>query len=701
VSAPEEPLAPEGAAGAPPEAAHGARAAASREGAATEEDRYQSVRRLDPADPAALAELLRHLSDPNWRVRMAAVERVTAHPQPAAILPALLDLVTSAGLPGARIAAAGALARLGAEAVPVLLPRLASDRPEARCACADVLGEIGDRRAVLALADLLTDVDANVRVSAAEALAKVGGTWAVNALLGALGAPDAALRVAALDGLERLGVAPPTASLEALLEDRGARRSAYRALGLSDDPAALGLLARGVAEVSRSAREAAYGAVARQAGRRPAGALAPLAATVREQAARTPSLADWAEAALSGEDPLGAEGAVRVLGWARDPSRAPRLAEAAEEEGLRPAVRAALAELGPGLAAALGGSAARLSPAARVAVLAALARVGERKVIPDLAAAAASSDAALRGAAIEALGHSGCVAAVPPLVPLLDHPEPDVSGLAAAALRELAQGAPEVRAEVLAWARPSGEGRIPASLLRLLGQIGDAGDLPLAYRALRDPRPATRTAAAQALGALASRGGLAALPPEILDALDDPQPGVRAAAAEAMGGLGSLCAASPQRDGGRALAAALRDEVPAVRAAAARSLGRCGLTGYAEAVEALAGSPEPEVAAAAVAALARMGRATPALVLRAAAHPDPDVVKEALAAAARLPDPAAGGLLLEALSDPRWDVRRAAARAAGERGDRSLADAVRDLAGMEADPLVAAALAEALRALEG
>jgi HEAT repeat protein len=687
-----------GGGGRPP--AQGAAPGAAPTSPAAEEARYRAIQGIDPSDPARLAELLRHLTDPSWRIRSAAVERITAHPRPVEVLPAILDLLTSSAHPGARIASAAALARLGSEAVSMLLPRLALEQPEVRCACADVLGEIGDRRAALAVADLMGDPDANVRLSAAEALGKIGGTWAAHALHRALDAGDAALRVAALDALDRLGVAPPAARLEPLLDDRSARRSALRLLGRSDDPAAMELLARGVAETTRGAREAAYGAVARLAGRRSAEALAPLAEAIARQAAATPSVAAWAEEALGAEDPLAAEGAIRVLGWAGDLSRAPALAAAAEEEALRPAVLAALEALGPGVAQSLADGLGRLSPPARLTVLAALARAGLARAIPELAAAAAGGDPALRVAAIEALGRSRAAAAVPPLVPLLDHPEPDVSGLAAAALVELARGR-GLRAEVLAWARPTGEVRIPAALLRLLGQVGDAADLPLVRRGLREPRPATRTASALALGALAARGAVEDPPPEVLDALDEPHPTVRAAAADALGEFGARCASPPAKDCARALASALRDEVPAVRAAAARAVGRAGLERYAEALEGLAGGPDAGVAAAAIEALARMGAATLAVVARSARAADAEVVAQALAAAARLADPAAGALLLEALADPRWDVRRAAARGAAARGDPALADALRDLAGVEVDPIVAEALAEAMRALGG
>lgn len=667
-----------------------------------EESRYQAAQALDPVVPARLEELLRFLADPSWRVRAAASERITAHPRPESVLPSLLEVATAGSSPGARNAAAGALARLGAAAVAALVARLASARAEERCTASDVLGEIGDRRAALALSDLLSDPDANVRVSVAEALGKVGGSYAIAALEGALEARDASLRVAALDALGRLGIAPPIERLQRLLEDRGSRVSAYRMLALTEESGAVALLARGISEMSRGAREAAYVAVARQAGRHPE-ALAPLAGAVREAAAQSPSVVTWAVDAVSDSDLLVAEGAVRVLGWAGHLPSALRLAAAAEEEALRPAVIAALVELGPGIAAALGDAPSYLSPQARVAVLTALVRAGNRSAVPELAAVCEAGDMSLRAKAIEALGASRDEAAVAPLARLLDHPEPEVSGLAAAALEELSGAEAALREAVLLWCRPPAEGRTPAALLRLLGQIGGEGDLPLMRRTLRDPRPATRVAAAQAVGALALRGLARGFPCDLLPVLDDPEPRVRAAAAVALGAMG-LARALDAEEGNRvaeALGAALRDEIPAVRAAAARAAGACGADRLAGPLAALVAEEESEVAAGALHALTQMGRAQLPLLERAAAHPDAEVVKEAMAAAARFPLPDAGELLLGGLCHPRWDVRRAAARAVAERGDRGLCEAVRDVSGVEEDPLVLEALSEALRALGG
>jgi HEAT repeat protein len=52
------------------------------------------------------------------------------------------------------------------------------------------LGEIGDTRAVVPLADKLTSDDKEMRLSAASALGQIGDIKAVNPLIQALGDPD-------------------------------------------------------------------------------------------------------------------------------------------------------------------------------------------------------------------------------------------------------------------------------------------------------------------------------------------------------------------------------------------------------------------------------------------------------------------------------------------------------------------------------
>ncbi len=670
-----------------------------------EESRYQATSSLDPARPGSLPVLLDRLDDPSWRVRMAAVEQLGSLPDPAPALPGLLDALSAGQSPGARNAAAAALTRMGGRAATALLERLRATTPEVRGAVVEVLGEIGDRSSAPSLSELLDDPDTNVRSAAAEALGKIGGAKAVGALLRAVGGGPEAPRLAALYALERLRVTLPVTLLGVLARDRALRRPAYRLLGLSDESAGQAILAGGAFEASRSCREAALAAIGQQCLRRPLASLGPLALTVRAAAAHSPGAAPLTAAALGSEDLTVAAGALRVLAWIGDARYAPEVAAAGEVEDLRPMVLEALQEMGPAIRASVAETLPRLSPGARVTVISALARLGDTSVFEELVGILDSEYEAVRSAAIDGLGRLGDLRAVPQLTSLLDHSDGAVAGSASAALATIASRGELERCRVVEHCRAA-RGRPSAALPRLLGQVGDAGDLPQLCEALKASGPSLRAAAAEGIQALAARGLVGGFLPELLETLADLGPAARAAAAQALGAMARAAqpnaAALPMGDEvARRLAAALRDSEPMVQAAAAQALGRCRLAQYGQALAELASSPRsaPEVAAAAIRALAELGHPAPAVLERAARHPDPEVVKEAVWAAAGLSAGNASELLLAAARHARWDVRRTAAQAMAARGDRSLLETVRQLAAAEEDPMAAEAFADAICAL--
>ncbi|HZZ86039.1 MAG TPA: HEAT repeat domain-containing protein [Anaeromyxobacteraceae bacterium] len=679
-------------------------------GSSEEESRYQAVRRLDPASAAGLRELLGWLSDPSWRVRNAASERLARLEDPAPALPALLASLGPDSFPGARNASAVVLVRFGARAVEPLLDRLGAAAPQERTGALEILGEIRERRSAGPIAGALSDPDPNVRVAAAEALGKIGGPEALSALLEALVQEAQPVRQAVLEALAQLRVAPPAAVLAAIGADRALRRPVYRLLGLSDEPQALELLAEGLIQPARTVRETALAAVGQQRLRRPAAALQPLARAVRELPG-VAALAEQCEGALKSEDCAVAAGAISVLQWLGDASRAPALARAAEDERLRPLASAALEELGHDLGPVLRPLLPELSAAARAVVLGTLARHGDASVLPELLAEVAGEDDLARAAAVEGLGRLGDLRAVPALAGLLRDPDANLSGAAVAALALLAARGAGHADRVRAVYREATEPPGPA-LFRLMGRVGQPEDLAALQAGLQAPHRGARVAAAAALASLASQGMTGTEPPhQLLDALDDRDPSVRAAAAQA---IGASARALRQRarelgrplpdcaEAARALAMALRDEDPLVRAAASRALGSCGAVEYADGLSQLARDPSApaEAAAAAVHALCELGRAGIEVLEPAARHRDPEVVKEAVAAAGALPGAAAARLLLTAASHPRWDVRRAAARALGQRGERALLEPLRGLSAGEEDGLVAEAFAEAVHALE-
>ena len=678
-----------------------------------EEIRYQAVLGLDPGRPPELDELLARLDDPSWRVRSAAVERLGTAGEPGAVLPRLLAALDAGASAGGREAAAAALVRLGPFALVPLVERLGAEGVEQRLAALAILGSLGDRRALPALAARLADPDANVRAAAAEAMGRIGGPEAGPALLAALGSDDATLRAAALEGLTALGLAPPVWRLTRIMAERALRPAAYRALGASDEPGALEVLGGGLSERSRAARLAALAAIGQQRTRRGLEPLGPLAQAVRAAAAQDPSVAEACVEALEAEAPFVPAGAVTVLAWVGDARHAPALARAAGDERLRSLVEDALEALprGAALVAALGGALPALSPLARLSVLGALAAAGSDPALQALVTAAGDPDPQVQGEAVAALGRLGDPRAVAALGGLLGDDLPAVAGVAASALTRIGQRSEAGRRAVLLETRARCSAGPSAALFRILGAVGEGEDLRLVRAGLGDRSVVRRMAAAGAVAALGHRGLLRGEHlPELIGALSDGAWSVRAAAARAFVELAQANAgagAGDPRQGEHPVCAAameaLRDRLddaePAVCAAALDALGACGRPEQAPRIAEVAARPSasPLVAVAALQALSRLGAATPEALARGLAHPDAEVAKEAVAAAARLGGEARVRLLLEAARSARWEVRYAAARAMVERPEAALREAAARLAAAEPDALVARALTEAAR----
>lgn len=682
-----------------------------------EETRYRATLELDGSDPDELAELLLRLSDESWRVRTAAVERLGELPDGPALLPRLLALLDAGDTVGGRDAAAAVLIRIGAPALAPLVDRLGAQDVGLRVTALSVLGGLGDRRAVPALAARLADADPNVRSAAAEALGRVGGPEAAAALLAALDSDDLTLQAAALEALAATQVAPPVYRLSRLMGDRSLRPAAYRSLGASEEPAALELLADGPSERTRSAREAALGAIGQQRLRRGPDGLGRLERGVRAAAGHDPAVAEGCVGALGSEEPFVRVGALAVLAWIGETRHAAAMARLADDDRYRPLVEEALEGLprGSELLAVLSQVLPELSPLARITVHGVLAAAGNASSLQALIYGAGDADPQLQAEAIATLGRIGDPRAVAPLTGLLDDEQPAVAGVAASALTRIAQRSPAGRTATLLECRARAGASPSAAIFRILGAVGEGEDLRLVRDGLAGGEVVRRMAAAAAVATLGHRGLLRGQHvPELIEALRDPAWSVRAAAARAFVELAR--ANEDRRLGDPALGehpicaeavaglyGALGDEEPAVRAAAVEALGACGRPEHAGRIAEVAADPAapPLVTVAAIHALARLGQPPVEILERGLEHADAEVAKEAVAAAIRLEGPAGARLLRLAAASARWDVRHAAARAMGERQDRSLREDAARLAAADPDPLVAKAFAEAARALAG
>ncbi|MFZ5468968.1 MAG: HEAT repeat domain-containing protein [Myxococcota bacterium] len=642
---------------------------------ADEEARYRALLSLHPAKPESLEPLVQGLYDESWRVRKAATEQLCRAASLEPLVPRLLQVLADRGQTGARNAAAEVLSRLGVVAAPALVGLLRHDDPDQRKFAADILGEAGGTSAVSALEAALDDPDLNVRASAAEALGRIGGEAATRTVEKLVASPEPLLQLCALQALGALRHAPPLPVLVPLLEDPMLRASAYRLLGLIEQPAAMERICRGLSSEVRSVRQAAFAAVGMQRSLLEGPRRAELEAAIRSGLRGVGELLGLLSQALAHEQLEVRAGALLAVAALRETALAAEVAEAAQDGRLAELVIRTLSRLGPPAGRALLARLPTLSASAQSAAAAALEELADPSLVEPLWALVEGGEPELVSSAVRALGRSRSSAAVEKLAGLLGD-----SAWAPAAARALVMLAETFRApvrEALFAAAPTSPHVVLA-----LAQVAGTEALPVLKSALRHADFAVRAAAAEAVCEVGGEEAWALAQ----HALADEAAPVRQAAARALGKLSGAQAAS-------LLKVALGDEDAAVQVAAIAAAGDAGAVDVGEALERLVDAPDGLCALEAVRSLERLGRFTPAALARAVRHPDPEVVKAALAAGAWMPEGVAEAVAR--LSHPRWDVRAAAARVLGDSGGAESRPHLQEALAREADPLARLALEEA------
>ncbi|MDB4968111.1 MAG: lyase domain protein repeat-containing protein, partial [Myxococcales bacterium] len=498
-----------------------------------EEIRRGAVARLGaPASPGEAAEtldfLVEAMGDSSWRVRKEAAARAAAFADPTLAAAVMTAALAEPENVGRRNAVVEALVGLGPQAVPALIDALVA-RPEHRKLIADALGLIGDLRGAAALAPLVDDEDANVRLAATESLGRIGGTAARTALVRALGRGELLLSQAALEGLNRSGAALPVRVIEPLLVAPTLRAAALEALGRTGERTVLPVIGAALSDPARSTRDAAIRALAELYRRLDPVGRDSVSAEVASHRDAMPALTTALLEATLGTQ----RDAALLLGLFRRPEAARPLVLALGDRDLREAAMQALTMIGAPAAETLAALAPDLESALRADAYALLPRLGPAASDPRvqaLLAEALDDDASeAASAAATALGEVGGREALAPLLRALGHEE-SVAHAAADALGRLgARHYDEVR--VLVQSRGL-HGPDAPYLCRALGACGRADDAPFLRQALGGDLSAVRKAAAEAL---------AQLPPSadvdeaLTFALADEAVDVRASAARALG----------------------------------------------------------------------------------------------------------------------------------------------------------------------
>ena len=398
-------------------------------------------------DPHAVAALSRALGDAEVTVRAAAATALGAYAGVADAVPPLLGKLDDAS-PGVRAVIAQSLARLrDGRAVVPLVGKVHDSVPDVRGTVARALGDLGDPRATQALLLQLRDNVVDVRLEALAALGKLRASDAVDAIAPLAVDRNPALRQAAIAALGRIGTGLAVRALVGTLgqgDDAGG--------GIERTPAREALAAAGpaaVAEVEAALARPSSAAAATSAawvlGELRAHDRAPAIIAAMRRGALPPAAALHALAGAGTSDSLPV-----VLEFTGDPSALVR----------DQALEAAAALLDPAapdgravepLTAALGDP--RLGPDERASIARLLGRTGAARAAPVLAGLARARGAAVRLAAIDAIGTLGPAAStraedLEPLIDALGDPDPGVRLHAAVALSE--SGGARAREAILA-----------------------------------------------------------------------------------------------------------------------------------------------------------------------------------------------------------------------------------------------------------
>jgi HEAT repeat protein len=674
-----------------------------------EEVRRLAVERLSLLPHAeAVPPLVESLGDPSWRVRKAAVERLTALEDVTSPVRALVPALADGENPGRRNAALEALTRFGPAAVPVLVEASHDADVDVRKQAVDALAAIGAPAAAARLVELLADRDANVRAAAAEALGAIGAREAVE-MLEARVAKDAEplVRLSALRSLARLEVSMPVAQLASALADPLLRPSAHQLLGWSSDPAAFDALLAGLSASSRSAREAAMEALVRRLAGAAPGDEPRLAERLRAAAEGATFLPD-ALARLSDAPLTTRMVIVQFLGWLGRPDCVVPLLEAAHDEALVEVVLGALARAGAALEASLEEAWPKLSETTRQRACALLGRTRGEAGEALLRRALGHGDPVLKSVAAASLAARGTTAALPALVAALRAADEakedgDAEGAAAeieGAIRALIAGAePAVGDRVAALLEAELDGAPESFRLataRLLGGIRSGGRRERIQLLLSDPSAAVRRAAVEALARVAPRE----LEP-IRCALADEAPQVRIGAAAALAASGDPAVVAD-------LASLLEDAEPRVVVAALRALAvwaRAVGTDDAHqrallllSVGLVHGGSSGLAALDALGAIG--GEDAVELARRALGSADPEIAEAAVGCVGAHGSRAALNDLLASLAHPAWNVRARAAQVMEERRHvHAIPTLIRQL-DEERDDFVRGAILTALGTLE-
>ncbi|MCP5057425.1 MAG: hypothetical protein GY937_11970 [bacterium] len=670
-----------------------------------EEVRRLAVERLTTLPPnEAIPALVAQLADPSWRVRKAAIERLSETPETSAAIPALVEALADGENPGRRNAALEALMRCGSFALPVLFGACGVPDIDVRKQAVDALAGIGDPAAVPHLLHVLSDPDPNVRGAGAEALGCVGNEDCHPILLRLVSAdPEILVRLSALRALDRLEAQVDADVLRSASEDSLLRAAAYSVLGHNDEPGSVQVLLKGLESGGRSAREAALEALVRICAR-PGCENEAREREIKQAIGPEGESFAFASAQVRVGDLPAQLAAVQLLGMLGYPEAVLPMLGAASDEALAEVVLAALETMGQAVVPPVEAGFDELTTEERRMACRILGATPGEDGRGVLLRALADTNHEVRADAARALGQHRALEPVAALISLLS-----------AAARETGDwGSEELAASAAALQSIGEDDSVPVvealenllfdegetfrlAATEVIGNVGDSRQLDVLTRLSADPSPDVRRAAVKGIASVSTSPPLETLRLSLAD--EDVR--VRIGAAYAL-----TVSADPSVMSDLAHLADDLDE--RARVAALRALGlwasKHGMEEARPRILELVSAAIRRGSAPAMAGLEvldRLGGGSAAtLASTALGADDAEVVMAAIACIGRHAEPLALTELLPLLAHEHWAVRAQVVDVLAERRSRTAVPAILRCLESEADEFVRRAIFSALDILE-
>lgn len=586
------------------------------------------------------AKLVEALGDESWRVRQVAIDMLVQRSGPDAVATLVGKIRDQHRNMSVLNSALKALTQIKGDIITPLTELLQLPDEDLRGYVVLALGEQQDRRVIPALMQLINDNDQNVRYNAIEALGKVRAIEAVQLLAKIAESGDFFLAFPALDALKRIGDPSVLPRLVPLLQDELLRDPTIEVLGQLGDETVVEPLTMLLNQPETSTPVLAQ-------------AIATLYDRYEEWFSEGYHIVDLTRRFLNAqgmqqllnalnsanEDELRA--IALVLGWLEGEGIEKTLTQLLGKPTVQKEVIKALVRYGPRVVELLIEQLQVPHLETRQAAVVALERIGDQRAVPTLIRMLQENDQeTLIISVINALTKIGSVQAFESLLGFVGHPAVAVRQATIAALSAINH--PQTTNRAVPLLR-DGEPYVRESAVKILGYIGQPGNLESLLTCCHDPNNSVRQAAIENLPYF--EGQDERVIPLLAAALETDTPKVRASAARALADIDNNNVLTYLHQ------SALRDTDAWVRYFAVRALGQRKAVDCWKTLTQIAQFDEAnQVRIAAIEALGQVGEVrTVPILARLSQVEEADLAHAALMALGQIPQAVALSPLQEAL----------------------------------------------------